>query len=170
MNIVIESERLMLAPITREFAEQIFREFTENITTYMYPKSPSKIKETYEFIDKAIKNMEENKELQMVVLDKSTKEFLGCVGLHSINTKTPELGIWIKKGAHGKKYGREAVATIADWAKNNLTFKYLKYPVDKNNITSRKIPEFLGGVIEAEYKQTTPYGKQLDEVEYRIYK
>ena len=43
------------------------------------------------------------------------------------------------------------------------------YPVDKKNISSRKIPESLGGIIETEYKTTNMAGKILDEVEYRIY-
>ncbi|MBI4100302.1 GNAT family N-acetyltransferase [Candidatus Microgenomates bacterium] len=170
MNITIEFEKLSLVPISRNFADQIFQEFTDEITVFMYPKSPATIEETYDFIDKALQSMQNDQELQMVVIDKQTGEFLGCAGLHSINSETPELGIWIKKSAHGQKYGREAVTALVNWARENLNYKYLKYPVDKNNIASRKIPESLGGVVEDEYIKTTPEGKKLDEVEYRIYR
>ncbi|MEI6118206.1 MAG: hypothetical protein WCP92_02965 [bacterium] len=43
-------------------------------------------------------------------MDKNTKEFFGCVGLHIKDPIAPELGIRIKKSAFGKKIGREAVA------------------------------------------------------------
>jgi hypothetical protein len=36
-------------------------------------------------------------------LDKNTKEFFGCVGLHIKDSVAPELGIRIKKSAFGKK-------------------------------------------------------------------
>lgn len=56
-----------------------------------------------------------------------------------------------------------------DWACENISFDYIKYPVDKRNIPSRKIPESLGGVIAREYKSINQSGFDLDEVEYYIY-
>ena len=108
-------------------------------------------------------------ELQVVILNKTTEEFLGHGGISKLNTNTPELGIWIKKGAHGNKYGREAVGGLKKWAERNLIYKYLTYPVDKRNVASRKIAEALGGSIEAEYKEENTAGNLLDIVEYRIY-
>lgn len=34
-TIIIETERLLLVPITMQYAEEIFKEFTPEITTYM---------------------------------------------------------------------------------------------------------------------------------------
>jgi len=78
-----------------------------------------------------------------VILDKNTQEFFGCVGLHIKNPVAPELGIRIKKSAFGKKIGREAVAGLTNRARENLDFEYLFYPVDRDNIGSRKIAESL---------------------------
>lgn len=164
----INTNRLSLIPITRDHAPEIFCEFTKEITTFMYPKPADKIKETYQFIDGAIVKNNTGEQLQMVILNKETKEFLGCAGLHDIKTRTPELGIWLKKSAHGFGYGQETIAGLESWAQKNLDFDYLKYPVDKRNIPSRKIPESLGGVIAAEFKQKNLFGDELDEVEYRI--
>jgi len=36
----------------------------------------------------------------MVITNKNEDEFIGCIGLHNINTLTPELGIWTKKLSH----------------------------------------------------------------------
>jgi len=38
-SVVLNSERLMLAPVSRAFAENIFKEFTADITRYMVAKT-----------------------------------------------------------------------------------------------------------------------------------
>lgn len=166
----IETDRLLLVPISRKYADVIFKEFTPEITTYMAPKPPEKIEDTYEFIDSALDKMAKGNNIQLVILSKTNKEFLGCVGLHHIDTKTPELGIWTKKSAHGHKYGREAITGLVDWARKNLDFDYLLYPVDKRNIPSRRIPESLGGIPIRELKKPVESGKILDEIEFKINK
>lgn len=94
---IILTERLMLVPISHEFSENIFENFTSEITTYMAPKSPDTIEETETFITTSIGLMQKNKEFIVVILNKDTDEFLGVGAIHKIYTFTPELGIWIKK-------------------------------------------------------------------------
>lgn len=50
----------------------------------------------------SLNSLEKGNDLQMVILKKQLNEFIGCAGLHQIGAKDPELGIWIKKSAHGK--------------------------------------------------------------------
>lgn len=177
-KLTIETERLLLVPITMNYAEEIFKEFTPEITTYMFPKSAEKISETEKFIKDSIERMNQWTNYQIVILDKNSKEFLWCWGIHSIDTNTPELGIWIKKTAFGKKIGREAVTWLANRAQKNLNFEYLFYPVDKDNVPSRKIAESLWGQIQVDEngkeivqnKDTLDPNKKLNGVEYRIYK
>lgn len=169
LKVLIESERLKLIPTSEEYAEDIFREFTEEITTYMYPKSAKKIDETLAFIKLSKEQMQKGEQLQVVILNKITGEFMGHGGISKLNTDTPELGIWIKKSAHGHKYGREAVKALKEWIDKNYSYKYIIYPVDKRNLPSRKIAESLGGIIEDEYKKENMQRNILDEVEYRIY-
>lgn len=169
-KIIITTERLLLVPLSLEYAEDLFAEFTDEITEYMYPKTPINIQETIDYITQAIPKMQKGTDMTRVILNKDTKEFLGAGGLHQLDTDTPEPGIWIKKSAHGNGYGKEAIAALKDWAEKNLKYSYLKYPVDKRNIGSRKIAESLGGIIEDEYQKANMAGKMLDEVEYRIYK
>lgn len=170
LKVIIESERLRLVPTSEKYAEEIFKEFTPEITEFMYPKSPKRIEETLAFIRSSIEKMNEDEELQVVILDKKTGEFIGHGGLKGLKSAAPEPGIWIKKGAFGHKYGREAVRALKEWAEHNLRYKYLVYPVAKKNIPSRKIAESLGGVVEREMKKTNMSGNILDMVEYRIYK
>jgi RimJ/RimL family protein N-acetyltransferase len=169
LKVIIETDRLRLIPTSLEYASEIFKEFTTEITTYMYPKSPKEIRETEDFINASVQKMQNSEEFQIAILNKNTGEFLGHAGVTKLKTNTPELGIWIKQSAHGNKYGREAVKALKEWAENNLQYKYIIYPVDKRNIASRKIAESLGGAIEDEYQKQNMSGNILDEVEYRIY-
>lgn len=175
-NITIETERLLLVPTTQEHAHEIFKEFTDEITKYMFPNSPKEISETEARIDDVIKRRAAGEELQMTILDKHTKEFLGSAGLHGIKEAIPELWIRVKKSAHGKKIGREAVTALEARAQKNLNFQYIEYPVDKDNIGSRKIAESLGGVVEkddqgnekVDIAPTFDKVRTINEVMYKI--
>lgn len=148
-NFSIATERLILKPVSMDWKNDIFREFTPEITVYMFPSPAKHISETENFIQISRKNMEEGIEIVLNVFLRETNEFLGCAGLHQINTKHPELGVWIKKSAHGNKYGREAMHALKKWADQHLHYEYIVYPVDCDNIASRKIPESLGGEVQS---------------------
>ncbi len=169
-NVTIITERLKLVPVSEKYAETIFKEFTPEVTTYMFPKSPETINDTLAFIKMAQEQLAKGESLNVSILDFQTGEVIGGGGINHINTNTHELGIWIKKGAHGHKYGREAVRGLKDWADENLKYEYLIYLVDRRNVPSRKIAESLGGVVRKEYKKVNQSGTELDEVEYWIHK
>lgn len=166
----IETKRLLLVPINPSYAEDIFANFTAVITLYMYPKPAKQIDETLEFINTSLKGLENGTNLQLVILRKDSKEFIGCAGLHHVGQIDPELGIWTKKASHGNGYGLEAITAIIDWAWSNIRFEYLRYPVDKRNYPSRRIAELNGGVAKKEYRHINQSGFELDEVEYWILK
>lgn len=165
---VIESERLRLVPVSPKYREDMFREFTDEITTWMCPPTPKDISETDAFIAKCISEAEAGNELVVAITDKSSGEFIGCCGLHKISSGIPELGIWTKKSSHGNKYGREAVTALKTWVDANVTYEYISYPVAKENIGSRKIAESLGGMVVREFVGKTGRGTPMDEVEYNI--
>ncbi len=165
-NVKIQTERLLLVPVTMEFKESMFREFQEPITLFMYPKPAEKIEETEDFIKEATLELITGTDLTMAIT--KSGEFLGCAGLHNLQSETPELGIWIKQSAHGHKYGQEAVAALKKWADENIEYKYLSYPVVEQNIASRKIAESLGGKVMKEYDKVTLSGRTYHMVEYWV--
>nr|WP_322652524.1 GNAT family N-acetyltransferase [Nostoc sp. CmiVER01]MDZ8121175.1 GNAT family N-acetyltransferase [Nostoc sp. CmiVER01] len=136
----------------------------------MYPKPVQSFSETENIIKDMILQRENHTDLVLVILKKEHLEFLGICEVGAIDTHTPELGIWLKKSAHGHGFGREAIHALKGWVDKNLEYNYLSYPVDKRNIPSRKIAESLGGKIFREFQQINESGYLLDEVEYRIYK
>ncbi len=167
--VAIITDRLTLRPVTSAFTELIFAEFTPEITKYMLPSSPRHISETEQFIADTLEKRSRGSDLVLAILAKDTDEFLGCCGLHGReNPREPELGIWLKKAAHGRGFGREAVAAVRDWAERHLIVDAFIYPVDRNNTASRKIAEALGGTIVRSEPIKTMSGGELDAVIYKI--
>ncbi|MEI6267055.1 MAG: GNAT family N-acetyltransferase [bacterium] len=166
----IETDRLLLVPMSRKYAEDVFREFTPELTYYMSPPTPSKIDDSIDWIESTLPKYEAGTDFTFAIILKENGEFIGGGGIHNIDTMSPEFGIWTKKSSHGNRYGREAIRGANSWVDENLKCDYVKYPVFADNIASRKIPESLGGVIFREYTEKNNVGVELPIVEYRIYK
>ncbi|NJR18309.1 MAG: GNAT family N-acetyltransferase [Calothrix sp. CSU_2_0] len=168
LQIEIITNRLVLKVIDMQYKTEIFREFTAEITTYMYPRAANEISDTEAFIQNSLAGLREGCNLQLVILKKNTKEFLGCTGIHRMNTKMPEFGIWLKKSAQGNHYGFETIAALKKWGEENLDCEGFVYPVDRDNYPSRRIPERLGGKIVKEYNKENLSLNILHLVEYWI--
>jgi ribosomal-protein-alanine N-acetyltransferase len=169
-DVEIGTERLVLRPIDLVDIKPITREFTDEITRYMYPPAARSSMDVAPFIADSLEGLGNNTNLQLVaVLRENPDNFVGCIGLHKLSAGTPELGIWIAKIFHRQGLGLEAIEALCDWAFSEIDCDYLRYPVDRANARSRRIPEALGGEIEDEYDLITPDGRTLNIVEYRIY-
>ena len=152
-TLIIDAERVRLEAMSAQYTEVIFRHFTPEITKYMMPAPPTAIAQTEAFVAFAISGLERGDDLHFAICHKQQDEFIGVCGLHGRGHPTePELGIWIKKPAHGNGYGLEAIRALKAWADRNIEFDRLRYPVDRRNIPSRRIPESLGGRIIEERK------------------
>ena len=167
-TLVLDSERLRLLPISEAYTDLIFREFTPEVATYMPPRPATERLETALFVDAAKAANREGSSLNMVITERQSGDFLGCVGLHKLTDKRPEFGIWVKQSAHMHGYGREAIHTLKRWADQHIPYEYLIYPVDSRNISSRKIPESLGAAIISQYDDTGGMGQDLTLIKYRI--
>lgn len=84
LKVEITTNRLLLKSLSIKYKEDIFSNFTEEITAYMYPRSAKDISETEAFINDATQGLKDNIHLRFVILKKEYQEFLGCVGLHEI--------------------------------------------------------------------------------------
>jgi RimJ/RimL family protein N-acetyltransferase len=169
-GVIIPTRRVLLRPISERDTWQIFENFTAEVTRYMVPQPSDRVEDTIQFIRRSLAAMERGENLQLVIVDKASGEFLGGCGLHGKGApRTPELGIWLKAAAHGNGYGREAITALVQWAEQNLLYDYLIYPVDRGNIPSRKIPESLGGEIFEETMCSRQDGSNLDIVVYHIF-
>jgi RimJ/RimL family protein N-acetyltransferase len=168
-QVSIDAERVRLATITEDFTQQIYDEFTPEITRYMLPAPPQSITDTQAFMSAARASLDSQEELHLVITSKDGGEFLGICGLHCRrDPDEPELGIWIKKGAHDHGYGLEAISALKRWADAHIDFRRLIYPVDRRNHASVRIPVALGGTVIDERMQATMSGTELDELVFAI--
>jgi RimJ/RimL family protein N-acetyltransferase len=164
------TKRLLIKPISLQYKEEIFQEFTSEIATYLYAAPPQEISGTEFFINQSLLDMEKGENLTVVILKKDSQEFLGCSGINHLKSLHPQTGIWLKKSAHGQGYATEVITALKEWADENLDYEYLRYPVDRANTASRKIPEKLGGKINREYDHTNLAGRILNILEYIFFK
>ena len=169
-NVILETACLRLVPITQKYADDVFQEFTSEVTVWMWPSVPKSVTDTEKFIMESTLKRVAGNEIVFAILDKDSEEFLGCAGIHEIDTKTPELGLWLKISAQNQGYGKEVVQALKNWTDENVEYEYIKYPVATENARSRALAESLGGVAGEEFEKPTEDGRALREVEYRIYK
>ncbi|MGO1296027.1 MAG: GNAT family N-acetyltransferase [Vibrio sp.] len=169
MTLDIVTPRIRLVPVSATFATAILRELSPEITQYMTPDAPQKLSDVSSFIEESVTDMQAGKEIMLAITDVRTHDFIGiCCCAAKDSPHTPELGVWVKKSAHGKKLGLESVTALVEWARENLIYDVLTYPVDRANIASRKIPEALCGQIFEEKPLDTQSGIPLDGVVYNI--
>lgn len=165
-NVIIESQRLKLVPVSMKYRDQIFHYFNDEVTKYMYPAPAKEISETEAFIDSASKKLLDGIDYTFVILLKDTETFIGCGGIHHLEQESPEFGIWTKISSHGNHYGFEAIKASFDYFKDQ--YKSFIYPADKDNIASIKIAKGLGGVLNRTYDEVNQSGTLLHIEEYLI--
>lgn len=168
-SVVIDGDRVKLAPISRKYSGAIFAEFTDEITRYMMPATPSGIEEVEAFIVESLDRATNGTDVTFAILQRESEAFLGVCALHGkSDPRRPILGIWLKKAAHGHHYGREAIGILIAWARDNIELDHMVYPCDVDNIPSRKIAEYWGGEIVHEGTIRNMSGRILNEVVYKI--
>lgn len=167
-QITIETERLNLVPVAKEHAKEIFQEYREPITQFMNYGAPDNLASVESRIQQRVSDMKAGLQLYMVVLQKDSGEFLGCFALEDLSERNPELGGWLKKAAHGKRYGQEVARALKQWADKNLDYDNLVWPCATANTSSRKLAESLGGTIHKQYEKKNNQGSTLDYLEYWI--
>jgi [ribosomal protein S5]-alanine N-acetyltransferase len=163
----VKTERLVLEPVSEEFKFDICREFTAEVTKYMPFIPNGDVKVIEGFIARSNQELSEGKGIQFCILDRKTREFLGVCGLHHTDTQAIEIGLWLKIGEHKKGYGTESVKALIEFAEENFKPDFFYYPVDKDNIASRNIPEKLGFIVVKEYISPKSPTENLNMVEYQ---
>lgn len=96
-NIIVDTIRLKLEPVSDKFKFEICNEFTTEVTKFMPFLPTGNIKETEDFIASSNQELLTGKAIHFCILKKEANEFLGCCGLHNLNTKNIEIGLWLKK-------------------------------------------------------------------------
>lgn len=160
MQFILKTERLVIQPYNHTYLEDYYKEFTDEITKFQYPDSFSNIESARKTISEFLSEMDKGKMLELVILSRQG-EFLGSIEVFGIKGKTPEVGLWIKKSAHGNGYGYEALNALIDYLDSKQKYKHYVYEVDIKNAQSLHLVNkfsFNKGSCE---EITTESGKKL---------
>ena len=159
-------ENLSLVPVSPAYREDIYQNFSSEVIRYLLVEHPpSDISETDAFITQAMEQMKKGTDLVWVIVENNS--FCGCCGIHGIRTGTPHYGLWIRQSAQSKGIGSRVTKFMLKWAVANLDIDYIRYPVDENNLISRRLIEKITQTIHRRYKMGE--NKVLQVIEYRVY-
>ena len=167
-NIKIETERLNIRPISLKYMEEIYNEFNSEVAKYLIPQPVNDISEIRNFINISICQSKNGIAIQFELTNRKEDVFIGIVGVHKIDSREPELGIWIKANSQNKGYGTESLKGIINWINMNIDHDHLIYPIDKRNERSRNLIEKLNGRIVDTRINKNSNDIEFEEVVYWI--
>lgn len=167
-NLSIKTNRLMLKPMHEDYIYDINANFTPAVTKYM-PHNPKGDRiDSVNFVERSKKDLIAKTDLVFVILHQE-EQFIGCCGIHHINPISVEIGLWLKEEAQNQGFGTEVVTGLIEFIEQYFSIEYIIYPVDKENIRSRNIPEKLGFKAFKTYSQQKSELLKLNIIEYRKY-
>ena len=141
LTVNIETNRLLLMPISNNYFEEINKLFISQKIKSTAKKFTEKTKDTKIFIEESLERLINGIDLQMIILNKGTNEFIGLIGLYKLNTLEPFVKISTIKLFHKNGYGLEAMNGIIEWAKRNIKYNYIYYDFNKSKIKNKKASE-----------------------------
>ena len=168
-EISLKTERLSIMPFSNLYLKPYYEEFTNEITKYQYPDIFSDIETADEVIAGFVSDMEQGNMLEMVLLAQDG-EFLGSIEVFGLKEETPEIGLWLKKGAQGAGFGYEALKGMIDQLNITKRYQYYIYEADIRNIASIRLAEKFE-FEKGDYEEImTESGKTLKLQCYRIFR
>jgi [ribosomal protein S5]-alanine N-acetyltransferase len=167
-SLPITTDRLILKPVSIEYAEDIYHYFDRDVTQFTYSEPNRDLEQAIDFIHAARMELLNRSGLSLAIIDRQSQEFLGICGILRTNTPTPEPGLWVKKTSHGRGYGKESMTGVVQWVWQNMKCDRLIYKADRRNLASQKIARSLGGELVGEEENINPHGKVLDLLVYQI--
>lgn len=171
---MIESETLLLRPISINDCTQVFEYRSDSETNKYQGFIPKQLQEVKDFI---LKNPSDFNQpgtwFQLVIIDKSTDKIIGDIGVHFIGDDgfQCELGCTIAKDHQGKGYATRSMKMVIDHLFNTLNKHRIIGSVDPQNISSIRLLERLNFRKEAHFKESLFInGKWVDDVIYGLLK
>ncbi|HEL0021308.1 TPA: GNAT family N-acetyltransferase [Streptococcus equi subsp. zooepidemicus] len=167
MAVKLLTERLIIQELNETYFEAYHKAFTEEITAFQWPDPFKDIASANETLASFIAEMKKGNMLELVILNKAN-DFVGSLEVFSLDSETPELGIWLKKSSQGLGYGYEALRAIVDYLKGKNKYRYFNYEVDVRNTGSIKLVEKFNVVTSTYQECETASKKRLCLQVYHI--
>lgn len=142
-NVVIETPRCRIEPFRIEWID--FQDLTEafceaNENLYVSEHLPT-IEQEQSFITGTITSRRSGKAFECFVFEKWSNHIIGAIGINSIDSNEPNLGLWIRKEYQWKWYGTEMYSHFISWLKNETNLTFVKHATNPENIGSIHLAE-----------------------------
>ena len=151
MNLILETERLILRPIEVRDAEAMFAlDSNPNVHLYLGNNPVTKIEQVHEYINSIRNQYTENGIGRFAVELKDTKEVIGWAGLKFITEEDNghinfyDIGYRLREEFWGKGYAHEAAVKWLDYAFNTIKAPAVYASAHIDNIGSNKILKKIG--------------------------
>lgn len=148
---ILESERLLLRPLTVEDAETIFESWArdEEVARYMRWNLHKNVDETKEWLVAEEAAVNENDNYTWGFVLKENRRLIGSGGLvFSQAHQMYEIGYNLARDCWGKGFATEAAKKIIEYAKMELGARQLFATHAIDNVASGKIIEKIGFIYQ----------------------
>jgi len=151
----LESERLILEPLSTKFISKNYLEWMQDPETTKYMESGG-LEYSYEMLTEYLKKIEDDNILSWAIIIKSKDIHIGNIKIDPIDyiNLIGEYGILIgDKKNLGLGYAKEASLEVINFCFNNLFLKQINLGVKKDNLNAIKLYKNIGfNVSNESYK------------------
>jgi RimJ/RimL family protein N-acetyltransferase len=158
MNLILETERLILREMLPSDAEALFEmDSNPNVHKYLWNKPLTSIDGVYQYIEMVRNQYLENNIGRFVVVLKETNELIGWAGLkyntEIVNNKVHfyDIGYRLNEKFWGKGYASEASFAWLDYGFNVMKIKVMEAAAHTDNIASNRILQKIGLKMTEQY-------------------
>jgi RimJ/RimL family protein N-acetyltransferase len=147
MNIILETERLVLRDWTPDDAAEMFEICRDaEVMRYIGTGKPYKtIEEAEKFLHWAVAYQKENDFCRWAVVEKASGKIVGSCGFaYPHATPEPELGYLFGRDVWGKGFATEAARAALDYGFEKLGFREIIAITDLENTASQRVLEKIG--------------------------
>jgi [ribosomal protein S5]-alanine N-acetyltransferase len=160
MNVLLETERLILRPFDEKDAEQFFEmDKNVNVHKYLWQKPIQSIEEIYAVIEMVQKQYTDNGIGRFSAILKETNEFIGWTGLKYVkditvngNTNFYDYGYRLNEKFWNKGFATEATLAWFDYGFNQMNLKEINAYTHHDNGASNRVLEKCGMTFIENYK------------------
>lgn len=160
MNLIIETERLLLRELKLSDAEAMFKmDSNPNVHKYLWNKPTETIEETRKIIEYVRNQYIQNNIGRFAMISKETNGFIGWAGLkfntETINGKTNffDIGYRLDAPFWGKGYASEASFAWMDYGFNTMKINTMTASAQAENAASNRILRKIGLQFTEQYSE-----------------
>jgi RimJ/RimL family protein N-acetyltransferase len=159
MNLILETERLILRPLDISDAEAMFTmDNNPNVHKYLWQKPTLELSETIKIIEMVQKQYIENKIGRFATILKDSGEFIGWTGIKFVNdhvengnTNFYDYGYRLNEKFWNKGYATEASKAWLDYGFNQMNIQIMNAYTHAQNAASNHILQKVGFHFIEEY-------------------